>query len=837
MSEPIRLPLMLGNSLRALLPNLHEFVKALRGYFPIPGEVEEAKFEELGPVEGYEVRDNFLEVRCGRASLRIYVVSPKIIRVRLAPDGEFPEKRSYAVVKEVVERVEFSVEDKEGFIELSTPALRVRVEKRPCRVVFLDPSGEVVCADYKPPSWAPSQWEGYRVRCLKKLFPDEHFYGFGEKAGKLDKRRRRLVMWNYDSFDYKEDTDPLYLNVPFFIALRKGRAYGILFDNSYRAVFDMGHSSEEYYSFEAEGGELDYYFIYGPSVKEVLEGYTELTGRMPLPQLWALGHQQCRYSYYPQSRVLEVARRYREERIPCDVIYLDIHYMDGYRVFTWNEERFPDPKGMCEELARMGFKVVTIVDPGIKLDPRYGPFREGVVNDYFCKYPNGDLYVGRVWPGLCAFPDFTKPEVRRWWGDLHKVLVEAGVAGIWNDMNEPSIFATPTGTMDEEVVHADGPHAKVHNVYALLEAQATYEGLLRLRPGRRPFVLTRAGFAGIQRYAAKWTGDNRSNWLHLWLQIPMVLGLGLSGIPFAGSDVGGFVGRPTAELLVRWYQVEAFFPLCRNHQSIGTYDHEPWMFGERAKRIIREVLRLRYRLLPYMYNLFYEHYVRGYPVVRPLLFEFEDDEETYDIDDEFMLGGWLLVAPVLREGARSREVYLPRGRWYDFWSDEVYEGPGYFAVEAPLEKVPVFVRAGAILPMWPDMLYVGERDPDPLYLHVYPGESASSLTLYEDDGETLAYRDGEYCLTEFRYEPLERGFRFVVGERRGRYAPRRRFIVFADHRAEESRRVVEDGVELKPLSSLEEEGEGYLYDREKRILYVKLRDTGRRREVLIEAKP
>lgn len=779
----------------------------------------EPAFNFLGDVVRYEVGPSYAVFDCGGPKLRVAALSPKVLRFTLAPDGAFREE-SYAVVGRGEERVE--VEEREGEVEVRTASLRLVVSKRPCRFALYDAEGRYVCASHRlGMAWAPSRWEGYRVKCWMKLELDDHFYGLGEKALPLDRRRTRTVMWNTDAFGYGLGTDPLYMSIPFFIVLRRGLAYGVFFDNPYRTTFDLGHSSEEWYSFEAEGGQLDFYLIYGPSVKEVVEGYTWLTGRAPLPPLWALGHQQSRYSYYPQERVVEIAERYRREGIPCDAVYLDIHYMDGYRLFTWDRSRFPDPRGMAERLRGMGFRLVAIVDVGVKLDPLYPVFREGVLNDYFVKKPNGDLYVGRVWPGLCAFPDFTKPEVREWWGKQLAALVEAGVEGIWLDMNEPSVFDVPSKTVDEDAVHADGPHAKIHNVYALLEAQATYEGLLKLRPNRRPFILTRAGFAGIQRYAAKWTGDNTSNWEHLWLQIPMLLSLGLSGVPFVGADVGGFAGRPTPELLVRWYQVAAFTPLCRNHACLGSYDHEPWFHGGFVKEAVRRVLELRYRLLPYIYSLFREHSEKGYPVMRPLLFEFPDDEETYAIDDEFMLGPLLLVAPILKEGARSREVYLPRGRWYDFWTDRVYEGPARVVAEAPLDRVPLFVREGAALPMWPPMSYVGEREPDPLFVHVYPG--SGSFALYEDDGETLEYTRGAYALS--RFEVSEQPGAVVVrrSDREGGYSPERRFVVVVLHGVSEKVKVFKNGVELKPLESMEEEKEGLVYLEGRPA--VKLRET------------
>lgn len=790
----------------------------------------EGSFAFLGDVVGYEAGSSWVVLDCGGPKLRVAAVSPKIVRVTLAPDGIFNEK-SYAVAKRGEARVE--VEDRRDTVEVRTGELKIVVSKRPCRLAFYDAEGRYVCFNHElGMAWAPSRWEGHRVKCWMKLELDDHFYGLGEKALPLDRRRTRVTMWNTDAFGYKLGTDPLYMSVPFIIVLRRGLAYGVFFDNPYRSVFDLGFSSEEWYSFEAEGGQLDFYVIYGPSVKEVVEGYTELTGRTPLPPLWALGHQQSRYSYYPQERVLEVAERYRREELPCDAIYLDIHYMEGYKLFTWDRRRFPNPKSMAEKLRGMGFKLVTIVDVGVKLDPLYRAFREGVIGDYFVKKPNGDLYVGRVWPGLCAFPDFTKPEVREWWGKQLKALVDEGVEGIWLDMNEPSVFDVPTKTVDEDAVHAEGPHAKVHNVYALLEAQATYEGLLKLRPNRRPFILTRAGFAGSQRYAAKWTGDNTSDWEHLWLQIPMLLSLGLSGVPFVGADVGGFFGRPTAELLVRWYQVAAFTPLCRNHQCIESYDHEPWFHGGFAKEAVRRVLELRYRLLPYMYSLFYEHYAKGYPVMRPLLFEFPDDEETYAIDDEFMLGPFLLVAPVLKEGARTREVYLPKGKWYDFWSDKAYQGPARVCVDAPLDVVPLFVKDGALVPMWSPIGCSSERKPDPLYLHVYPGNG--SFALYEDDGETFEYTKGAYALAKF--EVSEQAGTLIVRKSpaEGNYEPGREFVIVVLHGVSKVVKMIKDGVELKELELPEEKREGLTQVEGRPAIKVRDKREGWELKILVE---
>ncbi len=777
-------------------------------------------YELLGTVMEVEREGNVINITCENAPLRLYILGPRLVRVRLAPFG-FSVDHSWAVVKEDWPETNFSIEEDEETLEIHTRELKVVVRKKPCRIAFYDRNGRLINSDYKPLGM------GWNVNCVKcwKLMPrDEHYYGFGEKALPLDRRRRRMEMWNTDAYGYRTGTDPLYVSVPFFIAIRKGIAYGIFFDNTYRSIFDMGSSSEDYYSFEAEGGELNYYFIYGPSIKDVIDRYTELTGRPFLPPLWALGHQQCRYSYYPAENVLELAKRYREKDIPCDVIYLDIDYMDSYKIFTWSNVRFPDPKKLTDELGRMGFKLVTIIDPGVKAESGYKPFIEGVKGGYFCRRPNGEIFFGRLWPGTCAFPDFAREDVRDWWASLHEILFREGVSGIWNDMNEPALLGEQR-TIERDVIHIeDGKevtHAKIHNVYALLEAMGTFKAFRKFRKNMRHFILSRSGYAGIQRYAAVWTGDNTSNWEHLWLQIPMLLGMGLSGMPFVGADVGGFIGSPTPELLVRWYQLAAFIPLCRNHTSRGTFDQEPWVYGEYYESIIRRYLKLRYRLLPYLYTLFKEASEKGYPIMRPLLFEYQDDPNTYTIDDEFLIGENLLIAPVLKEGCDKRLVYLPKGTWVDYWTHKVYKGPTYVSIEAPLDKMPIFVKNGSIIPMQPEMNYVGERDPDPLTLDVYLLSGEASFTLYEDDGVTLDYVKGIYYEREFRCRRTEDVIELEASETRGKYVPSRKSLVFKVNLvSSKPKGVLLNNKILKAVSSLGDLKEGWHYDPNRNILHV-----------------
>lgn len=517
---------------------------------------------------------------------------------------------------------------------------------------------------------------------------------------------------------------------------------------------------------------------------------------MPLVPLWALGVQQCRYSYYPESVVEEVVRQYRERDLPLDVIYLDIHYMNGYRVFTFNTSRFPDPKGLMERLSKQGVKTVVIVDPGVKYQPpsegappigspkpelqpqdqRYYVFDQGLAGNYFQHRKSGQLFIPRVWPGDSVFVDFSLPAARRWWGDLHRAYIDNGVAGIWNDMNEPADFVDQTGGKQRDVVSYDegenSTHAKNRNVFALLMARSTYEGLARLQPDRRPFVITRAAYAGIQRYSTMWTGDTNSTWESLALNVPMFTTLGLSGEPFVGSDVGGFIGRANGELLVRSYQIGFLAPFFRNHHAVDGYDQEPWRFGKFYEDIIRKYLKLRYQLLPFLYTTLEEAHRTGVPLFRPLLLNYQDDPNTYNLDDEFMVGDDLLVAPIVKPDITSRLVYFPKGIWYDFWTNKKYTGGTMIRVDAPLETVPMFVRGGAIIPMGPEMKYAGEKPVDPITFAIYPNEEGSaSTTLYEDDGLSPAYLRGIFRRTKISARRLDNSYIASVAAPEGDYKP------------------------------------------------------------------
>jgi alpha-glucosidase len=771
----------------------------------------------IGPVANFARIDAGVTVTSTDGSqVGITILAPDLVRVRAAFLGNLPARdHSWAIEKTTWERTEWRLAEDAAALHLTTSELEVVVQRSPLRIEFRDAKmHQTVNADQQPMRFDPQSGV---VAAAKKLGFEEHFYGLGEKATRLDKRRGEFSMWNSDTYAYQEGTDPLYQSIPFYIGWQHGTAYGIFFDNSYRTHFDFGATSQEYAAFSAEGGEMDYYFFQGPSIRKILSRYADLTGHMPLPPMWALGNQQSRYSYYPESVAEEVVRKYRADDLPLDVLHLDIHFMNEYRPFTWNTERFPNPKGFTDLLRAQGVKVVTIVDPGIKYQPpaaggtdaaehpelapqdkSYYVYNQGQAKNYFLKRKDGRPYIGRVWPGDSVFVDYTLDAAARWWGDLHRAYTDNGVAGIWNDMNEPSDFNDQTGKSQMDVVTYDGgtnsPYAANRNVFALNEARATYQGLQRLLPNRRPYVITRAGYAGIQRYATMWAGDNRSTWEALALSVPMFMTLGLSGEPFVGADIAGFVGSPGAELLVRWYQVGFLTPFCRNHAEMSSPDHEPWRYGKYYEDIIRKYLKLRYRLLPFLYTTLEESHRTGLPLFRPLLLNFQQDENTLGIDDEFMIGDELLVAPILKPNLTSRLVYLPDGVWYDYWTGAKREGGSMIRVEAPLETVPLFVRGGTILSLGPEMNYVGEKPVDPLRFQIYPdAQGAAALALYEDDGLTEDYRQGVFRRTRVSLVHAAGGDRIDVSAPEGKYEPGRREMVFALESGSGPRQATIDG--------------------------------------------
>jgi alpha-glucosidase len=705
--------------------------------------------------------------------LRVDVIRPDIVRFKISRGGVFDESPTFAVcVEPLADAVDFDIVRDADRVRLVTSDLVVSVWLDPFRLDVHRTDGTPVvetAADADGRYWAYATLnDAFTLR--RRYRQEDAIFGLGEKGGRHNRRGRDFTMWNTDVLSPAEtaeftagkepgdprgdrtsvDFDPFYVTIPFFYHQNypSGTMVGSFLDNGYRGTYEF--SAPEEYRISFTGGQYTEYIFAGPDMPTILTSYTWLTGRMSLPPLWALGYHQCRWFDYTQDAVEAIGQRHRDNHIPCDALWLDIEYMDGYRVFTWNTERFPDAPGMLQRLSDKGFRVITIIDPGVKYDPGYAVFDQGLERDVFCKTEGGDIYVGQVWPGNTAFPDFVTEEARAWWGELNAAHVQSGLAGIWNDMNEPA-----TGTISPLTMrfgNGEYSHAHYRNQYALLMAMGTTEGLRKSMPDRRTFILSRSGFAGIQRYAANWMGDNLSRWDHLWVSITMGSGFGVSGQPFVGADIGGFAGASNAELFLRWMQYGTLTPFCRNHSEIGNIDQYAWAFGSVVQTMARAAIELRYRLLPYIYTAFWRASETGEPVQRPLVFDYQYDGVVRDLDDQYLFGKDLLVAPVLEPGVTHRQVYLPAGEWYDWHTDELVGGERFLVAATPMDRIPIFARAGAVIPMWPEAPQsTAGYHPETVELHLFVPQVDGTYTsaLAEDDGLTFGARDGACYRTTF----------------------------------------------------------------------------------------
>jgi alpha-glucosidase len=730
---------------------------------------------------------NGIELRKGNTILQIVALRDDILRVRESLNGTLPEDESWAVAESVRKQsVRVAPQKSSSAAGFQTKSLRVEIDPGQFVLTVSDLQGHVLQEDAV--GWpAESHSSGFRI--YKKMPIDEHYFGLGDKIGPLDRREQSFRLWNTDAFSFQESTDPIYKSIPFFISEREGRYLGVLLDNTWSTNFDFGRGERNLYSIGAEGGPIDYYLFLGPEPKQVVETYAWLTGLPPLPPLWSLGFQQSRFSYETETRLREIATRLRADKIPSDVLYLDIDFQQDNRPFTVNTERFPHFQRMLEDLKKEEFHVVVITDLHIAHLPNaaYLPYDTGTAQDRFVKNPDGSVFVGSVWPGPAVFPDFTQQQTRAWWGGLYKDFYSEGVSGFWNDMSEPSVFLTPLHTMPGDVRHRidesgfrprTATHLEIHNVYGMENSRATYDGLIKLNPDLRPFVLTRATYAGGQRYAVTWTGDNTSSWNHLRLTTPMLLNLGLSGFGLCGADVGGFIGTPRPELLTLWTELATFQPIDRNHTNKGSGDKEVWVHGPEQEAIRRRYIEERYRLMPYLYTTVEELSRTGLPIVRPLFLEFPHataDSHPLDLDagNEFLFGSDILVAPPpFPEQPDSYEVKLPPGVWYDYWTGEKIQtvasdknsGSGNVSIQPRLETLPVYVREGAIVPMQPLTQSTSETPNGPLSLRIYPGKDCHG-SLYQDDGKTFAYKQGNFLRIDFSCEVTATGVSFHKVER------------------------------------------------------------------------
>ena len=699
--------------------------------------------------------------------LQLTVVRDSVIRFRYTTTGKFENDFSYGVTIHASRGYNFLdiTEDKTHYI-VTTSKLICKVEKQSLQVSLYDALDLVLInEDEIGFHWEESyEYGGDIVKMSKVSQKAESYYGLGDKPVDVNLKGKRFENWVTDSYAFGKNTDPIYKAIPFYTSIHHDKSYGIFFDNTFKTHFDFAQERRNVTSFWAQGGEMNYYFIYGPQMSDVVANYTDLTGKPhALPPLWALGFHQCKWSYYPESNVKQVTKTFRDLQIPCDAIYLDIDYMDGFRCFTWDKNYFPDPKRMVKELENDGFKTVVIIDPGIKIDLEYDVFKEALDKDYFCKRADGPYMKGKVWPGECYFPDYTKPEVREWWSGLFQELIEdIGVKGVWNDMNEPAVMDVPNKSFPDDVRHNyDGNHCshrKAHNVYGMQMARATYHGLKKYSYPKRPFVITRAAYSGTQRYTSTWMGDNVATWEHLAIANNQAQRMAMSGFSFAGSDIGGFAEQPQGELFARWIQLGIFHVFCRVHSSGDHGDQEPWVFGEEITDIVRKFVEIRYQLLPYLYTAFWNHIKNGTPILKSLVLFDQEDQHTHYRSDEFVYGEHILVCPIQEPNAKGRRMYIPRGKWYNFWTNEVIEGGKETWVDADLDSMPIFIKEGAVIPKYPVQQYVGEKDFDEITLDVYYKKGKEKSQLYDDAHDGYDYKKGRYSLRTFKVTGKKKEF-------------------------------------------------------------------------------
>jgi alpha-glucosidase len=723
---------------------------------------QSSQHNSLGKVTSHRLSGQVLYLETDNGKAEITVFSPGVFRIRIVKDA-FMEDFSYAVTGKP-EQCEVKLAETNDKLVLSTGKLKLEIDRNPARFAFYTSDGKLINSDDKA---FGTSWIGTEVTTYKTLQEGERFIGLGEKTGNLDRRGSAYDNWNTDNPRYGPNDDPLYVTIPFYIGLHSGLVYGIFMDNTHRSRFNFGASNDRFSSFSADDGEMDYYFMHEENVAGIIRDYTFLTGRMTMPPLWALGYQQCRWSYFPDSEVINVVQNFRNRKIPLDVIYLDIHYMDAYKIFTWHPTRFSNPKKLISDLRAMGVHTTVIVDPGIKVEKGYEAYEDGLKKDMFIKYPDGQVYTAQVWPGWCHFPDFTKPAAREWWGEKFSGLVADGVDGFWNDMNE---IASWGGGTTPHMVQLDwegkqAAYRQAKNVYGMEMARSTYEGTRKLMNQQRPLILTRAGYAGLQRYTALWTGDNQASEEHMMLGARLLNSLGLSGVSFTGVDVGGFSKDATPSLFARWIGIGAFSPFFRSHTHYDTKSAEPWTYGENVENISRNYIQLRYMLLPYIYSAFHESVETGMPVNRSLAIDYTFDEKIYNYiyQNQYLFGPSILVAPA--ESTRDLvKVYLPSGEWYDLHTGNKLSGNSEITTECPAHILPLFIKSGAVIPMQKAVQSTSENPGDVLYLHVFSGDDGSEFVYYEDDGNSYNYEKGAFYKRSITFDAAKRQLKLLAKE-------------------------------------------------------------------------
>lgn len=702
-----------------------------------------------GNCQSYEVKGNTVIFTCeNNIKVQLKEISPGIIRFWYDKDNFHRNNPSFAVVADESNgNRRLNISEQPQYYDVYTGDLIIRVWKAPFHISIFDKYQKLLVEDYQNHGF---ESDSAGMASYKILRPGERIYGLGEKNGPIDRVGRQFKMWNSDNPCYGVNKDPLYKSIPFFMS---SEGYGIYFDNTFKTAYHFGTESPDNYSFSTPGGEMIYYFIYGPSYKQIIGRYMDLTGKPIMPPAWALGFSQSRGMLTNEKLTREIAAGFRKRQIPCDIIFQDIGWTQYLQDFEWRRENYDDPVKMVEDLEAQGFKIIVSQDPVVSQQNKV-QWSEADSLGYFVKDIRTDKTYNMPWPwgGNCGVVDFTNPAVADWWGNYQQKVIDQGVRGFWTDMGEPA-WSNEESIDRLNMNHYLGMHAEIHNVFGLTWDKVVAEQFEKHNPNTRIFQMTRSAFAGMQRYTFGWSGDagNGNNilegWKNLAGQIPLALSAGMGGIPFWSCDISGYCGDITdyesmGELYIRWMQFGVFNPISRAHHE-GNNAVEPWKFGPKVEAICKKVIELKYQLFPYIYTYAREAHDTGIPLMRALMLEYPEDSETANLNGEFLFGKELLVAPVVEEGAATKKVYLPEGEWIDFMHPEAgYQGKKWIDYPVSLETTPFFVRKGSIIPMQPVMQFINQNPRYPLLLNIYPASvnKKAVFSVYEDDGKSNDYK-------------------------------------------------------------------------------------------------
>ena len=737
----------------------------------------------------YTKKGNQVIFNCKDGSkLSLTINSNAVVKIWYDKSGKLTRSNpSFAVVNDKLENMgEVTVNEETSAYEIFTSKLRIRINKNPMQLQIFDKYQKLIFSDFKDQGHVS---DAKAVKAYKVLRNDEQFFGLGEKTGTLNRRGKNYKMWNSDKPCYSVTEDPIAKSIPFFMSSYR---YGIFLDNTYKSEFKFGTESQDYYSFEAPDGAFVYYFIYGKDYKEIQQQYIALTGQPIMPPKWALGFAQSRGLYTKENQALEVAAEFRKRKIPIDIIYQDIGWTQNLQDFEWRKGNYTDPKGMLKKLKANGFKMIVSQDPVIsKKDNKQ--YLEANKLGYFVKDVRTDKAYEMPWPwgGNCGVVDFTLPAVADWWGKYQQKPLDDGISGFWTDMGEPA-WSNEEDTDRLNMKHHLGMHDEIHNVFGLTWDKVVKEQFEKRNPNRRIFQMTRSAYAGLQRYTFGWTNDSGNGndvldgWAQMENQVAVGISAGLGGIPFWTTDISGYCGDITdypamAELYTRWMQFGVFCPLSRAHHE-GDNAVEPWMFGEVAEKNTKAAIELKYQLFPYLYTYSRKAHDTGLPITRGLFMEYPNDTEAAKIDNQFIFGEELLVAPVLKKGERVKRVYLPDGEWIDFNDKKTeYLGGQTVAYKAPLNTIPIFVKKASIIPMMPVMQYIHEKKDYPVFFHIFPNyeDEKTSFTLYEDEGENQDYLKDIFSKTNITCTTKAAGYDIeITPEDKGfRQSDRRNFVL------------------------------------------------------------